>query len=103
LCPLFKEPQVLPQFIKAMQNLDYPKDKLQILLLFVISVGRTELKSMNIIGWGSQNKLKCCTKMHYFRNVAASRNIFEGKTRAIIFHMKLSNYERENYKKNMCH
>ena len=32
-CPLYKEWRVLPQFIKAMSNLDYPKDKLQVLLL----------------------------------------------------------------------
>lgn len=33
LCPLYKEWQVVPQFISAMQKLDYPKDRLQILLL----------------------------------------------------------------------
>jgi cellulose synthase/poly-beta-1,6-N-acetylglucosamine synthase-like glycosyltransferase len=33
LCPLYKEFVVLPQFIKAMEALDYPKDKLQITLL----------------------------------------------------------------------
>lgn len=33
LCPLYKEWQVLPQFVTAMSKLDYPKDKLQILLL----------------------------------------------------------------------
>ena len=32
-CPLYKEWQVLPQFIKAIEALDYPKDKLQIMLL----------------------------------------------------------------------
>ncbi|HXS15381.1 MAG TPA: glycosyltransferase [Candidatus Saccharimonadales bacterium] len=32
-CPLYKEAAVLPQFVKAIQNLDYPQDKLQILLL----------------------------------------------------------------------
>ena len=32
-CPLYKESSVLPQFIKAIENLDYPKDKLQVLLL----------------------------------------------------------------------
>ncbi len=32
-CPLYKEWQVVPQFIKAMSNLDYPKEKLQILFL----------------------------------------------------------------------
>ncbi len=32
-CPLYKEWQVLPQFVTAMSRLDYPKDKLQVLLL----------------------------------------------------------------------
>lgn len=33
LCPLYHEEEILPQFIKAMQKLDYPVDKLQIILL----------------------------------------------------------------------
>lgn len=33
LCPLYKEAQVVPQFVQAMQALDYPTDKLQILFL----------------------------------------------------------------------
>ncbi len=32
-CPLYREWQVLPQFVTAMSRLDYPKDKLQVLLL----------------------------------------------------------------------
>lgn len=32
-CPLYKEWQILPQFIKAIASIDYPKDKLQVLLL----------------------------------------------------------------------
>lgn len=32
-CPLYKEWQVLPQFINAMKNLDYPEEKLQVMLL----------------------------------------------------------------------
>lgn len=32
-CPLYKEWQVMPQFISAMSKLDYPKDKLQVMLL----------------------------------------------------------------------
>lgn len=32
-CPLYKEVHVLPQFVEAIQALDYPKDKLQVLLL----------------------------------------------------------------------
>jgi cellulose synthase/poly-beta-1,6-N-acetylglucosamine synthase-like glycosyltransferase len=33
LCPLYKEAHILPQFIKGMNALDYPKDKLEILLI----------------------------------------------------------------------
>jgi len=33
LCPLYKEGSVLPQFVKAIENLDYPKEKMQVLLL----------------------------------------------------------------------
>ncbi len=32
-CPLYKEIEVLPQFVEAMSNLDYPKDRLQVILL----------------------------------------------------------------------
>ncbi|PIR43812.1 hypothetical protein COV24_01050 [candidate division WWE3 bacterium CG10_big_fil_rev_8_21_14_0_10_32_10] len=32
-CPLYKEWKVLPQFVTAMNRLDYPKNKLQVLLL----------------------------------------------------------------------
>ncbi len=33
LCPLYKEWQVVPQFVQGIQQLDYPKDRLQVLLL----------------------------------------------------------------------
>lgn len=33
LCPLYKEVEILPQFVSAITSLDYPKDKLQVLLL----------------------------------------------------------------------
>jgi cellulose synthase/poly-beta-1,6-N-acetylglucosamine synthase-like glycosyltransferase len=33
LCPLYKEAQIVPQFVRAMSNLSYPTNKLQILLL----------------------------------------------------------------------
>jgi len=32
-CPLYKEWQVIPQFVKAMSQLDYPKDRIQIMIL----------------------------------------------------------------------
>ena len=33
LCPLYKEAEILPQFIKSLDELDWPKDKLEALLL----------------------------------------------------------------------
>lgn len=33
MCPLYKEWEVLPQFISSINALDYPKDKLQVMLL----------------------------------------------------------------------
>lgn len=32
ICPLYKEWQVVPQFVEAMQNLDYPKERMQVLI-----------------------------------------------------------------------
>lgn len=32
-CPLYKEANVIPQFVDAIQQLDYPKNKLQVMLL----------------------------------------------------------------------
>jgi glycosyltransferase XagB len=34
LCPLYKEAEVLEQFIASINNLDWPKDKLDVILLF---------------------------------------------------------------------
>ncbi|HEY7419545.1 MAG TPA: glycosyltransferase [Ktedonobacteraceae bacterium] len=33
LCPLYREARVVPQFVQAMQSLDYPVEKLQVLFL----------------------------------------------------------------------
>jgi len=33
LCPLYKEWHVIPQFVTAMSKMDYPKDKLQVMLI----------------------------------------------------------------------
>ncbi len=33
LCPLYRETEVVPQFVSAMQAMDYPRDRLQILFL----------------------------------------------------------------------
>lgn len=32
-CPLYRESEVLPQFLRAIQNIDYPKDRLEVQLL----------------------------------------------------------------------
>lgn len=41
LCPLYKEAAVLPQFVKAIEALDYPKDKLDVQLLLEQDDGAT--------------------------------------------------------------
>ena len=41
LCPLYHESAVVPQFIKAMQALDYPTNKLQVLFLTEANDSRT--------------------------------------------------------------
>ncbi len=33
ICPLYKEAEVLPHFVKAIQNINYPKDRLEVLLV----------------------------------------------------------------------
>ncbi len=33
LCPLYKESLILPEFVKAIKNIDWPKNKLEVLLL----------------------------------------------------------------------
>ncbi len=50
LCPLYKEARVVPQFVKAMQGLDYPTDKLQILFLTEEDDNETRdaIESMNL-------------------------------------------------------
>jgi cellulose synthase/poly-beta-1,6-N-acetylglucosamine synthase-like glycosyltransferase len=50
LCPLYKEAHILPQFITSMSKLDYPVDKLQILLLLEQDDTNTieKAKTMNL-------------------------------------------------------
>ena len=49
-CPLYKEWDVLPQFIKAISSLDYPKEKMEVLLLLEEDDLKTieALKPLNI-------------------------------------------------------
>lgn len=46
ICPLFKEWEVLPQFISAIAKLDYPKEKLQV----IISLEEVDKKTIEEIG-----------------------------------------------------
>ncbi len=49
-CPLYKEWKILPQFVTAMSNLDYPKDKLQIMLILEADDTETinKVKDLNL-------------------------------------------------------
>lgn len=47
-CPLYEEETILPQFIKAIENLDYPQEKLQVLLLLEENDYKTIEKVNNI-------------------------------------------------------
>lgn len=50
LCPLYKEAEVVPQFVRAMAALDYPANRLQILLLTEAndSVTRDAILALNL-------------------------------------------------------
>lgn len=49
-CPLYKEGNVIPQFIEAIEKIDYPKDKLQVILLLEEDDNKTidKAKSINL-------------------------------------------------------
>ena len=50
MCPLYKEWEVVPQFTKAIEALDYPKDKLQVLIVLEEDDKKTqeEIKKMSL-------------------------------------------------------
>jgi len=48
LCPLFKEHEVLKQFVDAIEKLNYPSDKLQVLLLFELEDQLTILQAIKM-------------------------------------------------------
>ncbi|HLG75060.1 MAG TPA: glycosyltransferase, partial [Ktedonobacteraceae bacterium] len=48
LCPLYKEVEVVPQFVKAMLDLDYPTSKLQILFLTEADDAETRMALINM-------------------------------------------------------
>lgn len=49
-CPLYKEPEVIPQFITAMSRMNYPQEKLQVMLLLEEDDTETiaKAKAMNL-------------------------------------------------------
>lgn len=49
LCPLYKESRILPQFVKAIENLDYPKERMEVLLLLEED-DRETIKAANSLG-----------------------------------------------------
>ena len=53
LCPLYKESIILPQFIESMRKLNYPKSKLQVLILLEEDDTETQevAKQMNLPGY----------------------------------------------------
>ena len=48
LCPLYKEANVLPDFVKAINNLDWPKDKLDVILLLEENDKETQKAAENL-------------------------------------------------------
>jgi|GEM_PF-735157 len=61
LCPLYKEVHVLPQFLEGIKNINWPKNKLDVLLLLEEDDKETidKIKGLNIPNYGKGNY---CTK-----------------------------------------
>lgn len=80
-CPLYKEYEVLPQFVKAMSSLDYPKDKLQIMLLLEENDPETieRAKSLNL--------------PNYFQVVVVPHSFPKTKPKACNYGLKLARGE----------
>lgn len=70
-CPLYKEWDVLPQFISAMNRLDYPKDKLQVMLL----LEEDDVQTVN--------KVHSFTLPHYFDVVIVPHSLPKTKPKAL--------------------
>lgn len=77
-CPLYKEWEVVPQFITAMRNLDYPRDKLQILLLL-------ESDDRETI-----NRIEGLNLPPYFQTVIVPHSFPKTKPKACNFGLKLA-------------
>lgn len=80
-CPLYKEWAVVPQFVDAMSNLDYPKDKLQILLLL-------EEDDQETI-----NKVRSLNLPSYFQTLIVPHSFPKTKPKACNFGLKFATGE----------
>lgn len=80
-CPLYKEWAVIPQFVNAMNNLDYSKDKLQILLLLEADDQETitKVRSFNL--------------PYYFKTLIVPHSYPKTKPKACNFGLKFATGE----------
>lgn len=77
-CPLYKEWEVLPQFVTAMSQLDYPKEKLQVLLLL-------EENDKKTIGEAYRLNLP-----EYFQIIIVPHSLPKTKPKALNYGMKFA-------------
>ena len=81
LCPLYKEAAVVPQFMKAMSELDYPKDKLQVMLLL-------EEDDMETVG-----KIRRMNLPSYFQIVIVPHSMPKTKPKALNYGLNFATGE----------
>lgn len=81
LCPLYKEWEVVPQFVTAMSNLDYPKNNLQIMLL---------LESDD---WETIAKVKSFDLPYYFQTVIVPDSYPKTKPKACNYGLRFATGE----------
>jgi cellulose synthase/poly-beta-1,6-N-acetylglucosamine synthase-like glycosyltransferase len=81
LCPLYKETAVLPQFVNAMSAINYPHDKLEILLLL-------EQDDINTIATAKRMKLPA-----YFKIVIVPDSMPKTKPKACNYGLKIATGE----------
>jgi len=77
-CPMYKEWEVLPQFVTAISRLDYPKDKLQVLLLL-------EENDQKTIGAAQRYQLP-----NYFEIIIVPHSLPKTKPKALNFGLQLA-------------
>lgn len=78
LCPLYKESHVLPQFVSAISKLDYPKDKLQVLIIL-------EEDDMKTIESASKYKMP-----DYFKTLIVPHSLPKTKPKALNYAIKFA-------------